>query len=142
LAYLKAQAFSTRLAEQLKACDHPVSATYIASQINVTPHAARLWLTGVNIPKEQNMQALAKWLKVDPRWLRYGGVQKDSFVADYMSLSEEDKAAVMAVVGVFVSIERATPEKILPNHTALISLRLTRIEHAWSDSKSGNSRKL
>jgi hypothetical protein len=47
------------------------------------------------------MQALAKWLKVDPRWLRYGGVLEDSFVTDYMSLSEEDKATVRAVVGVF-----------------------------------------
>jgi predicted DNA-binding ribbon-helix-helix protein len=53
---------------------------------------------GVNIPKEQNMQALAKWLKVDPRWLRYGGVLEDSFFADFMSLSEEDKATVRAVV--------------------------------------------
>ena len=101
MANLEAQAFSTRLANQLKANDHPLSATYIARQIHVTPHAARLWLSGVNIPKEQNMQALAKWLKVDPRWLRNGGVLKDSFVADYMSLSEEDKASVRAVVGVF-----------------------------------------
>ena len=44
------------------------------------------------------MQALAKWLKVDPRWLRYGGVLEDSFISDYMSLSEEDKATVRAVV--------------------------------------------
>jgi hypothetical protein len=87
------------LAEQLKANGHPVSATYIARQIYVTPHAARLWLMGVNIPKEQKMQA--KWLKVDPRWLRYGGVLEDSFFADYMSLSEVDKATVRAVVGVF-----------------------------------------
>ncbi len=42
---------------------------------------------GVNIPKEQNMQALAQWLKVDPRWLRYGGVVQDSFVANYKSLA-------------------------------------------------------
>ena len=101
MANLEAQAFSTRLANQLKANDHPLSATYIARQIHVTPHAARLWLSGVNIPKEQNMQALAKWLKVDPRWLLYGGVLEDSFFADYMSLSEEDKATVRAVVGVF-----------------------------------------
>ena len=101
MANIEAQAFSTRLAEQLKASNHPISATYIARQIHVTPHAARLWLSGVNIPKEQNMQALAKWLKVDPRWLRYGGVQEDSFVDDFMSLSEEDKATVRAVVGVF-----------------------------------------
>ena len=47
------------------------------------------------------MRALAKWLKVDPRWLRYGGVLEDSFVADYMSLTEEDKATVRAVVGAF-----------------------------------------
>ena len=47
------------------------------------------------------MQTLAKWLKVDPRWLRYGEVMEDSFVADYISLSEEDKATVRSVVGVF-----------------------------------------
>ena len=45
------------------------------------------------------MQALAKWLKFDPQWLRYGGVLEDSFVANYMSLSEE--ATVRAVVGAF-----------------------------------------
>ena len=55
----------------------------------------------MNIPKEQNMQALAKWLKVKPSWLRYGGVLEDSFFANYMLLSEEDKATVRAVVGVF-----------------------------------------
>ena len=44
------------------------------------------------------MQALAKWLNVDPRWLRYGCVLKGSFFANYMSLSEEDKANVRAVV--------------------------------------------
>ena len=55
----------------------------------------------MNIPKEQNMQTLAKWLKVDPRWLRYGEVMEDSFVADYISLSEEDKATVRSVVGLF-----------------------------------------
>ena len=101
MANLENQAFSNRLTEQLKASGHPISATCIARQIHVTPHAARLWLIGVNIPKELNMQALAKWLKVDPRWLRYGGVLEDSFAADYMSLCEEDKATVRAVVGVF-----------------------------------------
>ena len=99
MANLEAQAFSVRLAEHLKASSHPVSATYIARQIHVTPHAARLWLNGKYIPKEQNMQALAKWLKVDRRWLRYGGVLKDLFVADYMSLCEADRATVRAVVG-------------------------------------------
>jgi hypothetical protein len=42
-----------------------------------------MWLMGVNIPKEQSMQALAKWLKVDPRWLRYGGVFEDLMVTIY-----------------------------------------------------------
>ena len=68
MANLEAQAFSTRLAEQLKAGGQPFSATYIARQIHVTPHAARMWLMGVNIPKEPNMQ----WLEIDPSWLRFG----------------------------------------------------------------------
>ena len=74
----EAQQFSTRLLDQLKANDHPTSATYLARQFNVTPHAARQWLNGLFIPKEQYMQALAQWLKVDPRWLRYGGVPKEN----------------------------------------------------------------
>jgi hypothetical protein len=78
-----------------------LNAIYLASQFRVTQNADRRRLTGMNIPKEQNMQTLAKWLKVDPRWLRYGGVMEDSFVADYISLSEEDKATVRSVVGVF-----------------------------------------
>ena len=98
---LEAQAFSTRLASQLKANGYSASASSLARQFNVTSHAARLWLLGVNIPKEHTMQALAKWLKVDPRWLRYGGVLEDPFFADYLSLSEGDKATVRAVVGVF-----------------------------------------
>ncbi len=95
----EAQQFSTRLLDQLKANGHPTSATYLARQVKVTPHAARQWLNGVFIPKEQNIQALAKWLKVDPRWLRYGGVLEDSFVADYMSLCDADRATIKAVVG-------------------------------------------
>ncbi len=95
----EAQQFSARLLDQLKTNDHPTSGTYLARQFNVTPHAARQWLNGVFVPKEHNIQALAKWLKVDPRWLRYGGVQMDSFIANYMSLREEDKATVRAVVG-------------------------------------------
>jgi hypothetical protein len=94
----EAQQFSTRLLDQLKANGHPTSATYLARQFNVTPHAARQWMTGIFIPKEQNMQALAKWLNVDRRWLRYGGVLKDSFVADYMSLGEADRETIRAVV--------------------------------------------
>lgn len=98
-AITEAKSFSRRLTAQLKDSNHPISATYIARQTHVTPHAARLWLMGVNIPIERNMQALATLLKVDPRWLRYGGVMKDSFVVDYMSLSEEGKSTVRAVVG-------------------------------------------
>jgi transcriptional regulator with XRE-family HTH domain len=74
LVHTEAQQSSTRLLDQLKANGHPTSATLLARQFNVTPHAARQWLNGVFIPKEQNIQALAKWLKVDLRWLRYGYV--------------------------------------------------------------------
>jgi transcriptional regulator with XRE-family HTH domain len=100
----EAQQFSIRLLDQLKANGHPTSATYLARQCNVTPHAAWQWLNGLFIPKEQYMQALAKWLKVDPRWLRYGGVLEDSFVADYMSLCDVDRAIVRAVVGGFFKV--------------------------------------
>jgi hypothetical protein len=49
--HTEAQQFSTRLLDQLKANGHPTSATYLALQFNVTPHAAWQWLNGVSIPK-------------------------------------------------------------------------------------------
>jgi transcriptional regulator with XRE-family HTH domain len=101
----EAQQFSIRLLDQLKANGHPSSATYLARQVKVTPHAARQWLYGVFIPKDQNIQALAKWLKVDLQWLRYGGVLEDTFVADYMSLCEADRATIRAVVGVVWAVK-------------------------------------
>ncbi len=69
-----------------------------AHQIQVPPHAARQWLNGVLISKESNLQALSKWLKVVPRWLRYVDVLEDSFITDYLSLCEADRATVRAVV--------------------------------------------
>jgi len=56
----EAKLFSGHLTTQLKGNNHHMSANYIARHIHVTPHAVRLWLLGVNILKEQNMQALAK----------------------------------------------------------------------------------
>lgn len=97
----EAHQFSTRLLDQLKSNGHPTSATYLARQFNVTPHAARQWLNGVIILKKQNMQALARWLKLGTLWARYGGVFEDSFVADYRSLCEADRATISAVVRFF-----------------------------------------
>ena len=87
----EAQQFSIRLLDQLKANGHPTSATYLARQFNVTPHATRQWLIGLFIPKEQNIQALAHLLKVGSPWPRYGRALEDSFVDDYMSLCEADR---------------------------------------------------
>ena len=101
MANLEAQAFSTRLASQLKANGYSASASSLARQFNVTSHAARLWLLGVNIPQKHTMQALAKWLDVDPIWLRYGGLKKDTFASDYMTLPEENKAVIRSLVNVF-----------------------------------------
>lgn len=53
------------------------------------------------------MQALAEWLKVDRRWLRYGGVVEDSFVANYMLLCEADRFTVRAeVFGFYARLHR------------------------------------
>jgi transcriptional regulator with XRE-family HTH domain len=106
----EAQQFSIRLLNQLKANGNPTSATYLARQFSVTPHATRQWLNGIFIPKEQNMQFLAQWLKVDTSWLRYGGVLEDSFVADYMSRCEADRATIRAVVGAVWAIKSVMEE--------------------------------
>lgn len=74
-----ASKFAERLRIALKDAGVRASATVVASEFNlrywgegISSHAARNWLMGVSIPKQDKVMVLAKWLKVAPEALLFG----------------------------------------------------------------------
>jgi transcriptional regulator with XRE-family HTH domain len=73
------KAFSERLRAALQAQRLDISAAVLEREFNLhwlgTPvrrQTAWKWLNGEAIPTQDKLQALAKWLKLDPQQLRFG----------------------------------------------------------------------
>ena len=74
----EASKFADRFRAALKDAGVRVSATVVANEFNlrywgegISSHAARNWLMGVSIPKQDKLLVLAKWLKVSPEGLLF-----------------------------------------------------------------------
>ncbi len=72
--------FSERLRAAMKAQRLEISAAVLEREFNLqwsgTPvrrQTAWKWLNGEAIPTQDKLQELAKWLKVEPHYLRFGG---------------------------------------------------------------------
>lgn len=117
------QTFSDRLRRALESAGIRPSPTLVANEFNlrywgksITPHAARSWLLGVSIPRQDKLKVLADWLQVSPEELRYGvatvpycdqdggleaeplNMQDRETVKRYLTLSPEDRKTVRDVV--------------------------------------------
>ena len=75
----EAQAFSERLKQALEAAGVRPSPTVVASEFNlrywgksITAHAARNWLIGVSLPKQDKLRVLSDWLRISPNDLLFG----------------------------------------------------------------------
>ena len=75
----QANTFAERFRSALKDAGVRVSATVVANEFNlrywgegISSHAARNWLMGVSIPKQDKLMVLAKWLKITPEGLLFG----------------------------------------------------------------------
>jgi hypothetical protein len=75
----QAKFFADRLRSALKAAGVRASATVVANEFNlrywgegISSHAARNWLMGVSIPKQDKLIVLSKWLKTTPEGLLFG----------------------------------------------------------------------
>lgn len=75
---IEKQAFAARLRETL-AQANVIGPTQLALKFNllysgqpISIQAAHNWLNGTALPTSDKNLTLAKWLGVDPHWLRYG----------------------------------------------------------------------
>lgn len=114
--------FADRLRAALKDAGVRVSATVVANEFNmrywgegISSHAARNWLMGVSIPKQDKLIVLSKWLKVSPEGLLFGtpparsadenscsdetvNLVDQQLISRYFSLSAEHRRVVREVV--------------------------------------------
>ncbi len=79
----EAQGFSKRLIAALEDNGIKASATVVARHFNssdktLTPHAARNWLLGNVMPRQEHLRVLSNWLKVSPDHLRFGKSQANT----------------------------------------------------------------
>ena len=73
------QAFAARLRLAMKEAGLKVSATQLADAFNlrywgdgITPHAARNWMIGASIPKQDKLKTLSELLHISPHDLLFG----------------------------------------------------------------------
>lgn len=114
--------FSARLADALAEANISLTITHMVAEYNlragnetVTVHAARKWLRGEAIPKQDKIHILANWLGVTTSWLRFGldkrmRVQRNgrdiaptssedlSLLRDFNRLSENERGIVFELI--------------------------------------------
>jgi hypothetical protein len=73
------QAFAARLRHAMKEAGLKASATQLADAFNmrywgdgITPHAARNWMIGASIPKQDKLKTLSDLLQISPHDLLFG----------------------------------------------------------------------
>ena len=82
--------FSKRLKEALHKAGYEDRPSVLEREFNlrylgqsVTFQAVRRWLRGESLPEQDKLQVLARWLDVEPHWLRFGdGVSSTSGATD------------------------------------------------------------
>lgn len=120
----EAQKFSQRLRTAMQDSGYKPSATVLANEFNlrywgnsITAHAARNWLIGVSLPKQDKLRVLSDWLHISPNDLLFGPdhaptrlplmealVPDDLNLADhqmvkrYMALSVEHRRVIRELV--------------------------------------------
>jgi hypothetical protein len=75
----EAQKFAQRLRTAMQDAGYKPSATVLANEFNlrywgnsITAHAARNWLIGVSLPKQDKLRVLSEWLRISPNDLLFG----------------------------------------------------------------------
>ncbi|WP_238944909.1 hypothetical protein [Vandammella animalimorsus] len=134
----EAQAFAQRLRQALEEAGIPASPTVVAHEFNlrywgrsISVHAARNWLMGISLPRQDKLRVLAAWLRVTPEALLLGaepallpmqrtarmpakaavgyelGLADQRMLQTYLRLSRESQHTVQNVVAACEALDMA-----------------------------------
>ncbi|OOF37925.1 MULTISPECIES: transcriptional regulator [Rodentibacter] len=74
---------------------------------SVTQQAVHKWLNGLAIPSLDKIETLGVWLKVEPKWLRYGGQETltdpldEALMSMITKLTAQQKTVLINLISVF-----------------------------------------
>jgi hypothetical protein len=146
----EAKDFAERLRQALQDAGVSVSATVLAHEFNIryygrsiSTHAARNWLMGISLPKQDKLRVLAHWLKVSPEALLLGwqmarsdntmgeislseglNMADQHMLRSYVQLSAEHKRSVQTVVAAFAALDAqnaAKADRVAANEAAALA---------------------
>lgn len=94
--------FSDRLLAALIAAHQPTTPSAFTRGFNlradgatVSVHGARKWLLGEAFPTQEKILILARWLNINPSWLRFGDAQNDQYRLDIASSELSPESLVL-----------------------------------------------
>ena len=129
----ESQAFAARLRHAMKEAGLKASATQLADAFNmrywgdgITPHAARNWMIGASIPKQDKLKTLSDLLQISPHDLLFGpqisalslkepdqpepmGMGDTEMLRQFMKLSAEHKRMVRHWVRLAYEFQQTDP---------------------------------
>ena len=86
----ESEAFAARLRLAMKEAGMKASATQLADAFNlrywgegITSHAARNWMIGVSIPKQDKLKTLSEVLQISPQDLLFGPQSQQTFAREF-----------------------------------------------------------
>ena len=128
------EAFASRLRQAMKDAGLKTSATHLADAFNlrywgegITAHAARNWMFGVSMPKQDKLKALSEVLHISPQDLLFGpqrevhavkeihmtdgmGMGDTEMLRQYLQLQPEHKRMVRQWVRMSLVFQQAPHE--------------------------------
>lgn len=138
----EAQKFAQRLRTAMQDAGYKPSATLLANEFNlrywgnsITAHAARNWLIGVSLPKQDKLRVLSDWLRISPNDLLFGpehaptrlplmealipdalNLADHQMVKRYMALSVEHRRVIRELVAALDCMaSKDYPSSMAPN---------------------------
>lgn len=103
--------FAKRLKEALNNAGYEERPSVLEREFNlrylgqsVTFQAVRRWLRGESLPEQDKLQVLARWLNVEPHWLRFGDGVSSAVSADAKRWLEGVDAQTQEVFKVYLEL--------------------------------------
>ncbi len=130
------QAFAARLRRAMKDAGLKASATHLADSFNlrywgegITAHAARNWMFGVSMPKQDKLKALSEVLNISPQDLLFGpqrvvhavketqlvdgmGMGDTEMLRQYLQLQPEQKRMVRQWVRMSLAFQQSDSPRL------------------------------
>lgn len=116
--------FAKRLKIAMESAGYDIRPSTLEREFNlrywgkpITFQAVRRWLRGDSVPSQEKLQLLAKWLRIDPHYLRYGESGDRNVVieplASFEASSSSEERQILSLYRTLPIAQRKVLRKVL-----------------------------